>query len=256
VLVIGIDPGANGGIAIIPVYAFHETKTIALADYTLYQIADMFKEIRYGSPDISDQEYRLDTQVEVFLEEPQLPRFTPKKAQFSVQAHNKLGRSLGQLEGLCIAMNWRVNGLSPQKWQNALGCKTGGDKNVSKSFAEAAFPFLTRTSAKGIVSSRGVGTVRSAVTHAIADALLIAAYGYLQYTTRVPSSVRHTFRTSIVDEAGKNGQPIRKSEPPRPRVNERPTVSNVARPSSVARGIPSASVAGTKRAVPCKPLRK
>ena len=47
--------------------------------------------------------------------------------------------------------------VSPVKWQNWQKCKTGGNKNISKSRAQQLFPSLK-------------------ITHAIADALLIADY--------------------------------------------------------------------------------
>jgi hypothetical protein len=48
--------------------------------------------------------------------------------------------------------------ISPQAWQKSLGCMTGGDKNISKRRAQELFPTMN-------------------VTHATADALLIAEYG-------------------------------------------------------------------------------
>ena len=48
--------------------------------------------------------------------------------------------------------------VAPAKWQGALGCRTAGDKNVSKTKAQQLFPGIK-------------------ITHAIADALLIAEYG-------------------------------------------------------------------------------
>jgi hypothetical protein len=51
--------------------------------------------------------------------------------------------------------------VTPQKWQKAMGCMTKGDKNVSKRRAQELFPQLK-------------------ITHAIADALLIAEYGRKQ----------------------------------------------------------------------------
>jgi hypothetical protein len=44
-------------------------------------------------------------------------------------------------------------------WQKSLGCLTHGDKNVSKAAAQRLFPGMK-------------------ITHATADALLIAYYGY------------------------------------------------------------------------------
>ena len=49
----------------------------------------------------------------------------------------------------------------PQVWQKALGCMTGGDKNVTKRRAQELFP-------------------GHKITHATADALLIAHYGTKQ----------------------------------------------------------------------------
>lgn len=227
-LIIGIDPGANGGIAIIPLYAFHRTRTFALANYELVDISNMFSEIRHGSPDTEDPEYRCDTQVEVFLEEPQLPMFNKHTGgNFNVQAHKKLARSIGQMEGICIAHNWTVNTLSPQKWQNALKCRTGGDKNVTKNLAELVFPFLTKISATGKVSSN--------ITHAIADALLIALYGYLQYATMIPNSVKHNLDGPLLErkrnESSTNGLVPTDGTGPRSstRTNTVPTVTRPPR---------------------------
>ena len=241
-LIIGIDAGANGGMAIIPLFAFHQTKAYQLADYSVYQLVNIFREIREGSKgplaDISeaDQEYSKDTPVEVYLEEPSLNPYLPgkpcpvckKRPMRNAQSYTTLNRSLGLLEGLCVAQNWRPNLLSPQKWQNGLGTSTGGDKNVSKKFAESAFPFLTRTSTKGIVSSR--------VTHAIADALLIALYGYLQYATHIPSSVRYTLSDKVLENA-------------RSKLDERPNVR------TTAAGPTSSTRSPTRPNVPRKPTR-
>jgi hypothetical protein len=51
--------------------------------------------------------------------------------------------------------------VRPQKWQQAMGCMTKGDKNVSKRRAQELYPQLK-------------------ITHATADALLIATYGTRQ----------------------------------------------------------------------------
>ena len=48
--------------------------------------------------------------------------------------------------------------VRPQQWQKSLGCLTKGDKNVTKRKAQELFPMMK-------------------VTHATADALLIAEYG-------------------------------------------------------------------------------
>jgi crossover junction endodeoxyribonuclease RuvC len=67
------------------------------------------------------------------------------------------GRGYGKLEmALCAALI-PFETVTPQKWQKLMGCLTKGDKNVSKAAAQRLFPHLK-------------------VTHAIADALLIAEY--------------------------------------------------------------------------------
>jgi crossover junction endodeoxyribonuclease RuvC len=71
------------------------------------------------------------------------------------------GRGLGNIEAACQALGIRLEWVTPQKWQLALGCRTAGDKNVSKNKAQELFP-------------------ATKVTHAIADSLLICEYGHRQ----------------------------------------------------------------------------
>ena len=68
------------------------------------------------------------------------------------------GRGLGQLEGIITALGLPLERIAPQVWQKALGCLSKGDKNVTKRKAQELFPSLK-------------------ITHATADALLIAEYG-------------------------------------------------------------------------------
>ena len=200
--IIGIDPGLSGGIAIIPLYSFKDTQVYSLADYSLSQLFLLFQEFRGGGGVLrkdTDELYmdsgiEKDTHCEVYLEEPQLPMFnTHNSNNFSVQAHKKLARSLGQLEGICIAAGYPPNLVAPRKWQGLLGCRTGGDKNISKNLAIKVFPFLSRVAKSG----KNQGLPISTITHAVADALLIALYGYLQYQipTRMPLTVKQNIDT-------------------------------------------------------------
>lgn len=75
-----------------------------------------------------------------------------------VSSSFKFGRGYGFLRGCLIGSGVPFEEVTPQKWQTHLGCRSGGDKNVTKSFAQQKFPSLT-------------------ITHATADALLIAFYG-------------------------------------------------------------------------------
>jgi hypothetical protein len=69
----------------------------------------------------------------------------------------KFGQSYGFLRGLLIACGIPFEEVSPVKWQTAMGCRSGGDKNVTKARAQQLFPDVK-------------------VTHANADALLLAEY--------------------------------------------------------------------------------
>lgn len=71
----------------------------------------------------------------------------------------KFGQNYGFMRGLLISLDIPFSEVSPAKWQGAMECRTKGDKNVSKRRAQELFPQVKR------------------MTHAIADALLIAEFG-------------------------------------------------------------------------------
>ena len=68
-----------------------------------------------------------------------------------------LGRGVGMLETALIASGIPFDRARAVKWQTALGCRSGGDKNVTKACAQRLFP-------------------GKKITHEIADALLLAEY--------------------------------------------------------------------------------
>jgi len=70
----------------------------------------------------------------------------------------KFMRGVGVLDGILTAYEIPFDEVTPQRWQKEMGCMTKGDKNVSKRRAQQLFPMLK-------------------ITHALADALLIAEYG-------------------------------------------------------------------------------
>jgi hypothetical protein len=69
------------------------------------------------------------------------------------------GNGFGHLEMALTAAGIPFERVRPQVWQKAMGCMTKGDKNVSKRKAQELFPEIK-------------------ITHATADALLIAKYGH------------------------------------------------------------------------------
>ena len=78
--------------------------------------------------------------------------------QMGVKSAFTFGNGFGHLEMALTAAGIPFHRGRPQVWQKAMGCMTKGDKNVSKRRSQELFPSIK-------------------VTHAIADALLIAAYG-------------------------------------------------------------------------------
>ena len=70
----------------------------------------------------------------------------------------KFGQSYGFLRGCLVACGIPFEAVTPAKWQRSLACLSKGNKNVTKAKAQELFPALK-------------------ITHAIADALLIAEFG-------------------------------------------------------------------------------
>ena len=76
---------------------------------------------------------------------------------------NTFGRVDGLIRGGILMAGYPIVDVAPMMWQAEMDCLTGGDKNVSKRRAQELFPALK-------------------ITHAIADALLIAEYGRRRLT--------------------------------------------------------------------------
>lgn len=74
-----------------------------------------------------------------------------------VSSSFKFGQNYGFLRGCLIGLEVPFDQVTPQRWMKAMGCMSGGDKNKTKAKAQQLFPGVK-------------------VTHAIADALLIAEY--------------------------------------------------------------------------------
>ena len=138
-ITIGIDPGKNGGIAII------DEKGYAYADKMPETIADLFE--HFDSLRMS-----IHGNCRAFVEQ------VHSSPQMGVKSAFTFGNSFGHLEMALTACGIPFERIRPQEWQKALRCMTKGDKNVSKRRAQELFPTIK-------------------ITHAIADALLIAEYG-------------------------------------------------------------------------------
>ena len=98
--------------------------------------------------------------------------YGPPKAAFIENVHAmpkngsvanfKMGHNRSALELCCIAKGIDYFLVAPRVWQDHHDCRTGGNKNVSKA---KAIELFTEEYGKRI-------------THAIADAMLIAQYGW------------------------------------------------------------------------------
>lgn len=139
--IIGIDPGDNG--AMVLSYPDGTLNVFRFKDATQHDIANALWE---WVPKDND------TDCFAFIE---------KAHSFpgqGVASMFKFGTSYGFLLGCLTALKFPFDYVSPQKWQKELGCLSKGNKNITKAKAQELFPNLK-------------------ITHADADALLIAEYG-------------------------------------------------------------------------------
>lgn len=138
-LIIGIDPGASGGIAFLEASGLLEVRKMPETEHDVANLLSNTARPRFA-----------------FIEAVQAMR---KEGRVQgVSSTFKFGRSYGFLRGVITALQIPFEDVQPIKWQNALSCRTGGNKNLSKSAAQRLWPDMR-------------------FTHATADASLIAEYG-------------------------------------------------------------------------------
>lgn len=137
---LGIDPGKSGAIAAI--YKDESLDWVLLSE-TEHDVARWLEEH-------SDESFAILEQVSAM----------PKQG---VSSTFKFGTSYGFLRGLLVAFAIPFETVTPVKWQTAMKCRSGGDKNVTKGAAQRLFPVLK-------------------ITHANADAILLAEFCKRQRT--------------------------------------------------------------------------
>ena len=145
--IIGIDPGVNGGIAWI---ANNKVCVEKMPD-TLQDLWELIDNIRLASQ-IEVGRHCDNTHIRAYLEQ------VSSSPQMGVKSSFTFGNGFGHLEMALTAAGIPFERVRPQVWQKAMGCMTGGDKNVSKRKAQELFPQIK-------------------CTHATSDALLIAEFG-------------------------------------------------------------------------------
>jgi len=154
VIYIGIDPGASGGIAVLAdeQHIAPTPVTFKLATMTMRDIVDTMT-------DYSGTEF---VQTTAMIE--QVNAFAAPGRSMGATSAFTFGKGYGALLMALTAAHIPFDQVVPRKWQAIMGVvypKNSAQterKNISKARAQQLFPKVT-------------------ITHAIADALLIAEYG-------------------------------------------------------------------------------
>lgn len=134
---IGVDVGGNGGMAALDTQgAVIGVLKIPDTEIAIYQQLTDWAALGYAR-----------AVVERVWSSPQM----------GVASAFSFGRAYGTCRMALAAAAIPFDDVTPQRWQRRLGCLSGRDKNVTKVRAQQLFP-----------------TVK--VTHATADALLLAEY--------------------------------------------------------------------------------
>jgi Holliday junction resolvasome RuvABC endonuclease subunit len=134
-LFLGIDPGKSGSLAFVTDSGSAWT---VKGDCTHRDLVDAIRDAQGVQPIAF-----------AYIE------FVASSPQMGVKSAFSFGQSYGALEMLLAACNVPFERITPRKWQTAMKCLTGGDKNISKQRCQELFPSMK-------------------ITHANADALLIA----------------------------------------------------------------------------------
>lgn len=147
----GVDPGVNGGLAVLRgdgtvahLRAFSPSMTHS----------ELVEAVRVGLNNLSFCESR-----SVFVEK------VGYMSGDGGHGANTFGRVDGLIRGAILALGYRPIDVFPQRWQAAMECLSGGNKNVTKRRAVELFP-------------------QEKITHAVADALLIAEHGRRELALR------------------------------------------------------------------------
>jgi hypothetical protein len=151
-LYLGIDPGVSGGIA-----AIDEDGAVVFVMKMPEHDEDVWRAIR-GAKIGRGKVYAMLERV--------MPYAQAGRTMGATSAFT-FGEGIGRLRMALVASRITFECVVAVKWQNALNCRTGGDKNVTKNYAQRLFSHLK-------------------VTHATADALLLAMYCRAEFGSRLP----------------------------------------------------------------------
>lgn len=147
---VGIDPGKNGGIVAI------KDGRVKLAVKMPDTLAGIWNTISDARGFLED--------CRVFIEEVHAMPGQGVTSMFNFGYHYGglvMALTLTDVMSRGSSSTFTFAQVQPQVWQRVMNCRTKGNKDVTKRLAQKLFPKLT-------------------VTHAIADALLIAEYNRRQ----------------------------------------------------------------------------
>jgi crossover junction endodeoxyribonuclease RuvC len=142
---LGIDPGKQGGASALIDYDGLPDSCVHKLSFSTATERDIAQWI-YGMK-LGEDERTIVAVIEKVHSSPQM----------GVTSAFTFGRGYGFLRGVLSASGIPFVEVTPQKWQKAMECMSGGDKNVTKARAQQLYP-------------------GEKVTHATADALLLATY--------------------------------------------------------------------------------
>jgi len=130
---LGVDPGKGGGMALLD--AAGEFVLAKKMPESVVELLGFFQRVAPGATALLE--------------------FVHASPQMGVRSAFTFGHGVGRLEAAIVAAGIPYSEIAPAKWQKIMGCRTGGDKNVTKEYAAKRWPLVK-------------------VTHAIADALILA----------------------------------------------------------------------------------
>lgn len=134
---VGVDPGrSSGGIAYVADGQAWARKISDLTDRDLWEIFDLLGQ-RNPRHAVLEKVSAMPGQ--------------------GVSSTFKFGASYGELKAWLVAAAIPFTTVTPRKWQREMSCLSKGDKNKTKARAQELYPGIR-------------------ITHAIADALLMATY--------------------------------------------------------------------------------
>lgn len=154
-LVIGVDPGASGGISVV------------YGEVDGFPVGCQFG----GAWKIPEGESSLVALLEGLLEQSPDSCFVAYLEQVhsmpgqGVRSCFTFGKNYGLLRGVLVALGIDIVDVTPQKWQKTLGCRSG------KGFTKTEHKRNLKVMAQEMCPELKV-------TNATADAILIARYGW------------------------------------------------------------------------------